>query len=257
MGQGRTSQRFANTIGLVIERERLPNESDGLRWYTADHTQVLYEEWFYCEDLGMQLVPVIERFRASEAFKTGAPSGPPGVPKVRCLSGWPQRSFTLFRHCAALSHVSYGSLYASGFPIASRARTCAARQVVIDNDVRPPAPIDFRKILQTLDATEPRDEVMVLYDSEFTVTLLRGSTKAATRQWTTAMGEVFLYVLKGSLALTLQSSTGGAETHLTLTTEDVYLIPAGSAHQMHVRLAGQPQRHGCGAAPQPLHVWPC
>jgi len=25
-------QRFANTMGLVIERERLPDETDGLRW---------------------------------------------------------------------------------------------------------------------------------------------------------------------------------------------------------------------------------
>lgn len=32
---------------------------------------IIFEEWFYCEDLGTQLKPVIERFFASEAYKTG------------------------------------------------------------------------------------------------------------------------------------------------------------------------------------------
>jgi len=78
-----TPQRFANTVGLVIERVRSDKEMDGLRWYTKDFSQILYEEWFHCDDLGVQLVPVIERFRASDAFKTGVPAGPPGPPQVR------------------------------------------------------------------------------------------------------------------------------------------------------------------------------
>lgn len=72
-------QRKAGTVGLVLERERLPGEVDGLRWYTADGQQVLYEETFHCTDLGVQLKPVIERFFASECCKTGVPSPPPGT----------------------------------------------------------------------------------------------------------------------------------------------------------------------------------
>jgi len=54
-------QRFENTIGLVIERERLPEESDGLRYYVEGTTDPLWEEWFHCYDLGTQLGPVIKR----------------------------------------------------------------------------------------------------------------------------------------------------------------------------------------------------
>lgn len=39
------------------------------RW-TKEFTP-LYEEWFHCKDLGVELKPVIERFHASEQHKTG------------------------------------------------------------------------------------------------------------------------------------------------------------------------------------------
>ena len=65
-------QRYANTIGLVFERDRLLGELDCLRWYsptsatgTDDANEVLYEEMFLCTDLGTQIKEVIERFNAS------------------------------------------------------------------------------------------------------------------------------------------------------------------------------------------------
>eukprot|EP00339_Tiarina_fusa_P014637 CAMPEP_0117039228 /NCGR_PEP_ID=MMETSP0472-20121206/27553_1 /TAXON_ID=693140 ORGANISM="Tiarina fusus, Strain LIS" /NCGR_SAMPLE_ID=MMETSP0472 /ASSEMBLY_ACC=CAM_ASM_000603 /LENGTH=218 /DNA_ID=CAMNT_0004749677 /DNA_START=192 /DNA_END=845 /DNA_ORIENTATION=+ len=68
-------QRPPGTIGLVIERERLANEMDGLRFYTNEsNEEVLFEEWFHCTDLGIQLKPVIEKFFGSEAYKTGKPT---------------------------------------------------------------------------------------------------------------------------------------------------------------------------------------
>lgn len=68
-------QRFENTIGLVVERERdKVSEIDCMRWYVADTTNTLYEEFFHCYDLGVQLAPVIQRFYASEMAKTGQPS---------------------------------------------------------------------------------------------------------------------------------------------------------------------------------------
>lgn len=66
-------QRFADTVGLVIERRRLETELDGLRYYVGDSTDVLFEKWFYCEDLGTQLVPIIQEFFNSEQHRTGKP----------------------------------------------------------------------------------------------------------------------------------------------------------------------------------------
>lgn len=67
-------QRFANTVGLVIERRRLKTELDGLRYYVGDTTDVLFEKWFYCEDLGTQLAPIIQEFFSSEQHRTGKPN---------------------------------------------------------------------------------------------------------------------------------------------------------------------------------------
>ncbi|XP_040849095.1 3-hydroxyanthranilate 3,4-dioxygenase [Ochotona curzoniae] len=66
-------QRFANTVGLVVERRRLETELDGLRYYVDNTTDILYEKWFYCEDLGTQLAPIIQEFFHSEQHRTGKP----------------------------------------------------------------------------------------------------------------------------------------------------------------------------------------
>ncbi|KAL0964355.1 hypothetical protein UPYG_G00322710 [Umbra pygmaea] len=66
-------QRQANTVGLVVERRRLTTETDCLRYYVEGTTDPLFEKWFYCEDLGTQLVPVIQEFFASEQHRTGRP----------------------------------------------------------------------------------------------------------------------------------------------------------------------------------------
>jgi len=68
-------QRFENTVGLVVERERDESEIDCMRWYTKDYNEVLYEEWFHCVDLVINLPPIVERFRNSDQYRTGIPSG--------------------------------------------------------------------------------------------------------------------------------------------------------------------------------------
>lgn len=75
-------QRDADTVGLVLERERDLSEKDGLRYYIDGTTEPLYEEWFHCTDLGAQLAPVIKRFFASEQYKTGKPI--PGTIPEKC-----------------------------------------------------------------------------------------------------------------------------------------------------------------------------
>lgn len=66
-------QRKADTIGLVIERERAKQELDCLRYFVDGTSESLFERWFYCDDLGVQLVPVIKEFFASEQCRTGRP----------------------------------------------------------------------------------------------------------------------------------------------------------------------------------------
>uniref|UniRef100_A0A3Q3W7Y9 3-hydroxyanthranilate 3,4-dioxygenase n=1 Tax=Mola mola TaxID=94237 RepID=A0A3Q3W7Y9_MOLML len=70
-------QRQANTVGIVVERRRLLTETDCLRYYVDNGTAILFERWFYCQNLGTQLVPVIKEFMASEQCKTGKPDPKP------------------------------------------------------------------------------------------------------------------------------------------------------------------------------------
>lgn len=55
-------QRFADTVGLVIERKRHKEEEDGLMWYCDKCNNKLYEEYFHLDDIETQLPPVFERF---------------------------------------------------------------------------------------------------------------------------------------------------------------------------------------------------
>lgn len=66
-------QRYENTIGMVIERLRDIEELDGLRYYLDDSTDILYEKYFYCNDLGKQIKEAIEEFQQSDAYKTKTP----------------------------------------------------------------------------------------------------------------------------------------------------------------------------------------
>ncbi|GFT05220.1 3-hydroxyanthranilate 3,4-dioxygenase, partial [Nephila pilipes] len=65
-------QRIADTIGLVIERERTTKEMDCLRYYVDGSDEILYEKWFHCENLE-ELGPLIKEYFNSEAYKTGKP----------------------------------------------------------------------------------------------------------------------------------------------------------------------------------------
>jgi 3-hydroxyanthranilate 3,4-dioxygenase len=63
-------QRFANTVGLVIERRRLPGERDGLLWYCEKCRHPLYSEYFELTNIETELPPVFERFYASLEHRT-------------------------------------------------------------------------------------------------------------------------------------------------------------------------------------------
>ena len=55
-------QRFADTVGLVVERKRLKHELDGFAWYCDNCDDKLYEEYIYIDDIVGQLPPIFARF---------------------------------------------------------------------------------------------------------------------------------------------------------------------------------------------------
>ncbi|MBN6148720.1 3-hydroxyanthranilate 3,4-dioxygenase [Xanthomonas sp. AmX2] len=63
-------QRMPDSVGLVIERRRLPHENDGLLWFCESCNHLLYEEYFPLRDIETDFPPVFARFHASEALRT-------------------------------------------------------------------------------------------------------------------------------------------------------------------------------------------
>jgi 3-hydroxyanthranilate 3,4-dioxygenase len=63
-------QRFAGSIGLVIERKRLPQELDGFMWFCDNCNYKLFEEYVYVSDIVGQLPPIFERFYSSLENRT-------------------------------------------------------------------------------------------------------------------------------------------------------------------------------------------
>jgi 3-hydroxyanthranilate 3,4-dioxygenase len=63
-------QRYADTVGLVVERKRLEHELDGFAWYCDECDHKLYEEFVYIDDIVAQLPPIFDRFYDSEEFRT-------------------------------------------------------------------------------------------------------------------------------------------------------------------------------------------
>jgi len=68
-------QRFAGSIGLVIERKRLAHEDDGLMWFCERCNGKLYEEFFHLHDIETDFPPVFDRFYSSLEHRTCARCG--------------------------------------------------------------------------------------------------------------------------------------------------------------------------------------
>jgi 3-hydroxyanthranilate 3,4-dioxygenase len=62
--------RFENSVGLVVERKRLPEERDGLMWFCESCHDTLYEEYFHLTNVEKDFLPVFDRFLASEEHRT-------------------------------------------------------------------------------------------------------------------------------------------------------------------------------------------
>lgn len=60
-------RRPANTVGLVIERKRRPEELDGFVWLCESCGEKLYEEFFHLTNIETDFPPIFDRFYNSDA----------------------------------------------------------------------------------------------------------------------------------------------------------------------------------------------
>ncbi len=63
-------QRTAGSIGLVIEKVRDDDDTDGMMWFCKNCGEKLHDEYFHLEDIVAQLPPVIKRFNDSVEART-------------------------------------------------------------------------------------------------------------------------------------------------------------------------------------------
>lgn len=69
-GVPHSPQRFANTVGLVVERQRKPDELDGFMWYCERCNHKLYERYLQVGDIVADLPPIFDAFWSNSAART-------------------------------------------------------------------------------------------------------------------------------------------------------------------------------------------
>lgn len=63
-------RRPPGTLGLVVERPRVPGEEDGIVWYCDRCGKKLHEVYLLCEDIETQLKAVLDAFNADQDLRT-------------------------------------------------------------------------------------------------------------------------------------------------------------------------------------------
>ncbi|MGD8341087.1 MAG: 3-hydroxyanthranilate 3,4-dioxygenase [Gammaproteobacteria bacterium] len=61
-GVPHSPQRFADTVGLVVERQRRPEELDGFMWYCEQCGSKLHEVFLPVSDIVRDLPPIFDAF---------------------------------------------------------------------------------------------------------------------------------------------------------------------------------------------------
>jgi 3-hydroxyanthranilate 3,4-dioxygenase len=72
-----------DSIGLVIERRRLPHEKDGLLWFCEKCNHKLYEEYFVLDSIEKDFPPVFERYYGSLEARTCKACGHVDLPPAK------------------------------------------------------------------------------------------------------------------------------------------------------------------------------
>jgi len=199
-------QREADTIGLVLERERLPAEQDGLRWYVPGSSTVLYQEWFHCTDLGTQLKPVIERFFASE----------------QCATKQPIKTYT-----AEDDRVQVDDTTKLGNPVeftqwvAQHATSGHAFLTGAPGD-RGSAPVNAGK-----DGVIAHTGGSLAIGGGYETQVMTAANASWEESWQHIQGEAFFWQMGGAVKLQLKLPGSDTETELQLPASHVALLPAG------------------------------
>jgi len=63
-------QRFAGSVGIVVERKRGPDELDGFSWYCESCGHCLFLTWVPVSNIETQLPGVFERFYSDPTART-------------------------------------------------------------------------------------------------------------------------------------------------------------------------------------------
>ncbi len=63
-------QRFADTIGLVVERQRHADELDGFLWFCSECGTKLHERFLHVADIVEDLPPVLREYAESDQLRT-------------------------------------------------------------------------------------------------------------------------------------------------------------------------------------------
>jgi 3-hydroxyanthranilate 3,4-dioxygenase len=74
-GVPHSPQRYAGTVGLVVERQRKPDELDGFMWFCEQCGNKLHEEFLPVADIVTDLPPVFDRFWSNAEARTCAECG--------------------------------------------------------------------------------------------------------------------------------------------------------------------------------------
>ncbi len=200
-------QREANTIGLVLERERLPQEQDGLRWYVPGTGTVLYQEWFHCTDLGVQLKPVIERFFASDEYATKQPAKTytPADDQVEVDTTTKVGNPVNFTEWVA-QHAAGGHAFLTGAP-----GNRGAALVNADHE-----------------GSIAHEGGSLAIGGEYQTQVMTAASAAWERDWQPFAGEVFFWQMGGAVRLQVRQGPSGQVHELSLPASHVALLPAGS-----------------------------
>ena len=62
-------QRFKNTVGLVVEKTRKPNELDGFQWYCDNCFSLLYEKYTQVSNIVTQLPIIFDEFWKNDSYR--------------------------------------------------------------------------------------------------------------------------------------------------------------------------------------------
>lgn len=65
-------QRFADTVGIVVEQDRPSTSLDKMRWYCPNKScrKIVYEAAFHCTDLGTQVKQAVVDFDSDISKRT-------------------------------------------------------------------------------------------------------------------------------------------------------------------------------------------